>query len=62
MPDWPSRIPPDLRASLDTQNTYRDRPSPQDTWTVFLEWLQRHHVEAPDTLPTEPEQRPDMDQ
>lgn len=48
---WPQRIPPDLRRELDQINSYRDPPTPQDAWAVLREWLERHGLDAPDTLP-----------
>ena len=56
MADWPHTIPHDLRRMLETRSSFRDAPSDQDLWGVFKEWLERHQVEAPQRLPTAPEE------
>ncbi len=52
---WPSTIPHDLDKALDELALRRYSKSNADVWGVLQEWLQRHGVEAPESLPMQPE-------
>ena len=53
--NWPANIPHDLALMLDELDRHRDSPAPADIWGAVREWLDRHGVDAPDTLPHPPE-------
>ncbi len=51
MTAWPNTIPDDLDRMLAQLEELRHHKSNQDRWGVIKEWLERHGVEAPDSLP-----------
>lgn len=55
MTNWPARIPFDLKMKLEELAERRYAESDQDRWSAIKEWLEKHSVEAPERLPTEPE-------
>lgn len=46
---WLQRVPPDLSRHIDTILSYR---GPQDVWVEVRDWLIKHGVEAPPSLPS----------
>jgi hypothetical protein len=52
---WPNTIPHDLDKALNDLALQRYSKSNADVWGVFQEWLKRHGVEAPESLPMQPE-------
>ena len=54
MTKWPHTIPFDLKLKLEELAGRRYSESNQDRWAAIKEWLEKHSVEAPERLPTEP--------
>jgi hypothetical protein len=52
---WPNTIPHDLDKALDQIAQYKNGPRNSDLWGVVQDWLQRHGVQAPESLPMRPE-------
>jgi hypothetical protein len=54
---WPSTIPHDLAVALAELDGYRTAATDADRWGVMKEWLEKHRVAAPPSLPKAPEIR-----
>lgn len=52
-PAWPNNIPHDLRTRLEGVMGHRSY-GPADIWGEVKDWLEKHHVRAPERLPDEP--------
>ena len=54
---WPWTIPYDLAAGFAELDCRRASVADSDRWLVIKEWLEKHGIEAPDSLPVRPEIR-----
>ena len=50
MASWPKTVPTDLRNRVEEVLSYRTRPTGQEVWGAFQEWLDANGVEPPPGL------------